>query len=149
MATLTDLMTGVSLNTVNCANCTIRFGVTPEFEKEHRESGTTFYCPVGHPLHWSKTPKPDVARLEREKEELRRLLAMSRETAQRERKRREEVQRALIGQRGATTRVRNKLKRIETRVAAGVCPKCNRTFSQLARHMKSQHPDGCEGHGDA
>jgi hypothetical protein len=26
------------------------------------------------------------------------------------------------------------------RSAAGVCPCCNRTFEQLARHMKSKHP---------
>lgn len=26
-------------------------------------------------------------------------------------------------------------------VAAGVCPCCNRTFQQLARHMASKHPN--------
>ena len=27
------------------------------------------------------------------------------------------------------------------RSVAGACPCCNRTFQQLARHMKSKHPD--------
>lgn len=27
------------------------------------------------------------------------------------------------------------------RIAAGVCPCCRRSFTDLARHMSSQHPD--------
>jgi hypothetical protein len=33
------------------------------------------------------------------------------------------------------------LRRIQKRTAAGVCPCCNRTFQQLARHMKTRHPE--------
>jgi hypothetical protein len=28
-----------------------------------------------------------------------------------------------------------------SRVSAGVCPCCNRTFQNVARHMKTKHPD--------
>jgi hypothetical protein len=31
--------------------------------------------------------------------------------------------------------------KIKNRVAKGVCPCCNRTFQNLADHMKSKHPD--------
>ncbi len=31
--------------------------------------------------------------------------------------------------------------RIKKRVANGVCPCCNRSFKDLARHMKGQHPE--------
>jgi hypothetical protein len=31
--------------------------------------------------------------------------------------------------------------RLKKRVAAGVCPCCHRTVSQMARHMKTKHPD--------
>lgn len=31
--------------------------------------------------------------------------------------------------------------RLQKRVKNGVCPCCHRTVSQLARHMKSKHPD--------
>lgn len=31
--------------------------------------------------------------------------------------------------------------RVAKRVANGVCPCCNRSFVQLARHMKCKHPD--------
>lgn len=37
-------------------------------------------------------------------------------------------------QKGAKTKLQN-------RIAGGVCPCCNRTFKQLASHMKSQHPE--------
>lgn len=30
--------------------------------------------------------------------------------------------------------------RLRKRASAGVCPCCNRTFSQLARHMQTKHP---------
>jgi hypothetical protein len=33
------------------------------------------------------------------------------------------------------------MTRIKKRVAAGVCPCCNRSFKDLARHMAGQHPD--------
>lgn len=36
-------------------------------------------------------------------------------------------------------RFKKSFKRMETRVAAGVCPHCNRTFKQLAAHMKCKH----------
>lgn len=31
--------------------------------------------------------------------------------------------------------------RLKNRAAHGVCPCCNRTFQQLARHMSAKHPD--------
>lgn len=42
--------------------------------------------------------------------------------------------RRLSAQRGVTTRIKNRVKH-------GVCPCCQRTFRQLAAHMKSKHPD--------
>lgn len=34
-----------------------------------------------------------------------------------------------------------KAKSLSDRAHAGVCPCCNRTFKQLAAHMKTKHPD--------
>lgn len=42
--------------------------------------------------------------------------------------------RQLAAQKGVTTRIKN-------RIANGVCPCCQRTFKNLARHMKGQHPN--------
>jgi hypothetical protein len=33
------------------------------------------------------------------------------------------------------------IKRIKKRAAAGTCPCCQRSFSNMATHMKRQHPD--------
>lgn len=46
----------------------------------------------------------------------------------------EAVKRSAAAYKGAATRLKNRAK-------AGVCPCCNRTFQNLARHMASQHPD--------
>lgn len=32
-------------------------------------------------------------------------------------------------------------KRLKKRAAVGVCPCCSRTVGQLARHMKTKHPE--------
>ena len=33
------------------------------------------------------------------------------------------------------------MTRLKKRVVAGVCPCCNKTFQDLAKHMKGQHPE--------
>ena len=40
------------------------------------------------------------------------------------------------------------LTRVKNRVSRGVCPNCNRTFKDLARHMASKHPVGTEEKND-
>jgi Fe-S oxidoreductase len=54
---------------------------------------------------------------------------------------RDQAQADARAQKAAKTRIKNDRDRIKTRVANGVCPHCNRTFQNLARHMASQHPD--------
>ena len=34
--------------------------------------------------------------------------------------------------------------KLKKRISSGVCPCCDRTFKQLARHMKDKHPDYTE-----
>jgi len=36
---------------------------------------------------------------------------------------------------------RGRVTKIKRRVQHGVCPCCNRTFSNLASHMKTKHPE--------
>ena len=40
---------------------------------------------------------------------------------------------------------RGHVTRQKKRAAAGVCPCCNRTFKQLARHMERKHPNYTKG----
>lgn len=92
----------------------------------------SIYCPLGHtyiPSGKSKSTQLEE-QLERERRRAGRLAAE-----------RDQVTASLRAQRGATTRARNQRDRDRRRVAAGVCPCCNRTFQNLARHVAGQHPD--------
>jgi hypothetical protein len=94
----------------------------------HRD-GKTFYCPNGHGQCYTKT----------EEQKLRELLAAEksrREQAERDAEwHRAETRKAEL----AASKAKKALKKVETRVNAGVCPHCNRTFQQLARHMQCKH----------
>lgn len=53
---------------------------------------------------------------------------------ERQRNWREGAERSASAYKGQATRLRNRIK-------AGVCPRCNRTFQNLQRHMAGQHPE--------
>lgn len=118
----------VTWRTLSCGECGIQFQVPEAFDRERRESGGGWYCPNGH-CRVYRTREVDKLKKQLEREQQRRRWAES------DRNRTERSARATRGH----------LTRLKKRVAAGVCPRCNRTFKQLARHMKSQHPDYCEG----
>ena len=117
----------ITLDTTECYQCGIIFGAPEDWFNNRKRKKDTFYCPNGHGQHFvGKTHE----------EQLREL----RDEAARERSRRDQAEADARTQRGLATRYRNERNRIKTRVAGGVCPCCNRTFKQLARHMKSKHP---------
>lgn len=82
---------------------------------EARSGGQMFYCPLGHSNSFKK------GRVKQLEESLS-AVRQARDWAE---------------ARQATTE--RKLKRIQSRIAQGICPKCNRSFRNVARHMKSQH----------
>lgn len=92
----------------------------------------TFYCAYGHSQHFL-TGESDETRLRRERDravqEKARLEDELRSTNRLWQHAMEEARKAK----------REKAK-IAKRVANGVCPDCNRTFANLARHMHSKHP---------
>lgn len=71
---------------------------------------------------------------EGEVERLRRQAASLTSRIDQERARASTLERRLSAAKGQATKLRK-------RAANGVCPCCNRTFVQLARHMATQHPD--------
>jgi hypothetical protein len=111
-----------------CCECGVEFA-SPVIVKR-KDDGQWFHCPNGHRQHYTETTE---ARLRKELERERTL----RESAQRD----SEWQRnqAKVA-RAQETRAKNELKRIKTRIHAGVCPHCNRTFQNIARHMETKHP---------
>lgn len=108
----------VHIVTEECISCGVVFGMTGYFERERRRDHKNFYCPNGHPQHYTaESDAEQNARLLRE------------EQARHQRT----LQRANEAEREA--------ERLKKRVAKGVCPCCKRSFAALARHMKSKHPD--------
>jgi hypothetical protein len=127
MATLT--YTG-QLQVTSCW-CGIRLAIPSDlFAMAKRHEGHTVFCPLGHKFVYSNTTEEQLA----EERRLRRS-AEQRAAARLELLRQEE--RSHAATRGHVTRKKKQLERVKN----GVCPCCNRSFQNLARHMESKHPE--------
>jgi hypothetical protein len=116
----------------DCITCGVIFTV-PESRHVHaRAEGGFFQCPNGHSQGWSKDRsereslrrerdrlKQDQARLEDEKRQAEDAASLARVRAE---------------------KAEAATKRLKKRSSAGTCPCCARTFSNMADHMKHQHP---------
>ncbi|MBN3756051.1 hypothetical protein G3N95_24125 [Paraburkholderia sp. Tr-20389] len=107
----------IALSTITCCSCGVVFAMPDQLKNQLRQSGDWFFCPNGHRQHFAQT----------EADRLRALL--------------EQANRRNTDLVDEVARVQREKKRIERRVNAGVCPCCNRTFVNLARHMVSKHQD--------
>jgi hypothetical protein len=116
------------LEAKSCPTCGVLYAAPSRLFLEKERHGGDWYCPNGHNIVFCTTMEE---KLKRERERAARLAAQ-----------RDQAEASARAQRGAATRARNQRDRLRTRAAAGVCPCCNRTFKQLARHMQSQHPYG-------
>lgn len=122
------------LEVMCCPVCGVMYAV-PERLLDHarKHPDQWWYCANGHHLHFPG--KSDEQKIK----DLRDRLAAERASH-------DQTNARLIAQRGATTRIRNEKKKVVERVANGVCPCCQRTFKQLAQHMKRQHPEFVDEH---
>lgn len=96
--------------------CGAHFGMTQLAQRRFRENGRTFYCINGHPLAFGPS---DADKL--------------RDQLTREKHRTEQAE-------AEAKTLRRAVTKLKKRVSGGVCPCCNRTFENLARHMKGKHP---------
>lgn len=103
--------------------------------KRQREEGT-FYCPYGHAQHFVSGETPEQ-KLRRERDRLAQQIAERDDAVRQQARRADQAERRLSATRGVVTRIRN-------RVGRGVCPCCSRSFSNLANHMQTKHPDYAE-----
>lgn len=122
---MTDVRHTVTLVLHECPECGVQYGLTEVYEDARREDHKTFCCPNGHWLSYKSETREQKLR--------RQLDATTRQLSntQSELKATEYARRAIKGQ----------LTRTKKRIAAGVCPCCNRSFSNLAAHMAGQHPN--------
>lgn len=119
---------GLDLRVMTCPVCGVTYAIPLGMQQNARDRGEgkiQWYCPNGHQLGYHG---PSEAARERERAQ------RAERRANAERDLRADTERRLTAQKGATTRAKK-------RAAAAVCPRCNRTFSQLARHMATKHPD--------
>lgn len=118
------------MKSVTCPTCFILYGIPDEMDARalQKKQNLHIYCPSGHA--WWYTG-------ETEAEKERRL----RQRAEQQIARAEEEKRAAEQE---AEKARKKLKRVERRIHAGVCPDCNRTFANVARHMATKHTPKCD-----
>ena len=95
------------------------------FDQRRRKDHEAFYCPSGHPQ--SYTGQSEADKLRKQLVEAQRRADMEANT-----RRAAEIE---------AKRAKTRLKKLTHRVNCGVCPHCQRTFKQLAEHMKTKHPE--------
>jgi hypothetical protein len=121
-----------TLVAVECGECGVTFGMTSDFIAERQRDHRTLYCPNGHLRHYPGQSKEEAALAEAERQ--RALKEQYIQLADDRARQRDQARRQAAAARGQVTRIKR-------RVGKGVCPCCNRTFQDLARHMSGQHPD--------
>ena len=108
-----------------CISCGIPFFMPEYHRKQLLKSHNSFYCPNGHSMVYNG--KSD------EQKEIDRLKS--------------EIDWQIKDKEGITEQLletiteKNKLSRQLKRVHKGVCPCCNRSFVNLAKHMETKHKD--------
>lgn len=113
-----------------CIECGMVFGVPSDWDRERRRDHKRMFCPNGHGQSYAG---------QTEEERLRKELERLSSNLQWERAQVRIMEREVIAQKGLVTKAKNKLARTEN----GVCPECNRTFANVARHMQSKHGVEC------
>ena len=111
--------TTIVYETIECAVCGHLMALPTTFVRNRRDDHKGFYCPNGHSNYFAAQSEADRLR----EEKARAISQLDQERAAR-----------YDAEHG-----RAKVERKLARVAKGVCPECQRTFRNLARHMKCKH----------
>jgi hypothetical protein len=115
-----------------CLKCGMAFGIEKSFDEARRNDHQFFYCPAGHAQYYSG--KSEAEQLKQEIVQLNQSLTYTRKANNSLHTQITEKNHSIRSLKGAKTRLMNRVKN-------GVCPCCNRHFSDLERHMKSKHPE--------
>jgi len=116
----------VDMTHSTCITCGCAYAIPTTMWNAQRQSGGYHHCPNGHPQGWSKDGCEN-AQLRRERDRLKQ------QAAQKD----DEIREA----QAAAEKARKEIARVKRRHAAGTCPCCKRTFTNMANHMRTKHPD--------
>lgn len=113
---------------VRCCKCSATFAVTDDFYRVAMErcEQFLFYCPNGHEQHYVRG-QSEIDKVRQERDRLKQQIAAKNDEIAHERRR--------------VAAARGQVSRLTRRLKAGLCPCCNRSFQNLARHMSTKHPD--------
>jgi hypothetical protein len=128
----TDFLVQQTMATITCCKCGVLFGVPKNWAETFKLTHQQFFCPAGHAQRYLAVSDKD--RLERE-------LADERERLRVALLRRDSALQEAEHFRRSRDCMKGMLKKVSIRAKNGVCPCCKRTFSCLAAHMKSKHPE--------
>lgn len=109
---------------LRCSDCGVTYFFPERWCCERADDKRGWNCPNGHGQVFRES---EADRLRRERDRLKQ------ETSRLEDENRLERERA--------ERAEAVAARLRKRIRRGVCPCCNRTFANVARHMKSKHPN--------
>ena len=113
----------------SCYKCAITFAVTQDFQNARMHDHATFYCPMGHGQVYG-----GKSQVERDRD----AAIADRNRVQAELN---EIRHAkLVAEKARDKAVREKRK-VEKRIAHGVCPCCDKTFANVSHHMMTEHKD--------
>lgn len=98
---------------------------------EYQENNEWWFCYKGHTQHFTGKSK---------EQKLKDKLATAEKQLASERKRTAWAQTDLKHEKNSNRALKGVITRTKNRIKNGVCPCCNRTFVNLERHMKGQHP---------
>lgn len=119
-----SVKTETELEVSTCPTCYILYAAPKKLFERKQSSGGEWFCPNGHAVIYTENIE---GKLRRERDRL------AQQVAQRD----DEIK-ALRDQRNAEI---VKLANLQKKTAAGVCQCCHRTFTNVARHMKTKHPE--------
>ena len=119
------------LVTETCCNCGMLFAMTTSFQKRRQQDHGGFYCPAGHIQYYLAESREQ--KLKRELDRAKQNAAYLEDQARIQRELREAAEKQASARKGV-------IARMKKRAAAGSCPCCQRTFSNMAEHMRKQHP---------
>ncbi len=131
MSRLATFHTDTVMITEDCCNCGMLFALPKAWQDRRRDDGATFYCPAGHPQSYTKSR---VSILQGQLEEAERKACAAKCEAL-------NAQAQVVSAHAKVAEMEKASARQRKRIHACVCPCCNRTFSNVARHMKTKHPE--------
>lgn len=116
----------IEMSVINCYKCNVPFAIPKELKDYFLNQGpaTEFYCPNGHSQCYTKS------RADKVREELQAIIARKCDDLSK-------MQDRWLDELGAKNKLEKQLKRVHK----GVCPCCNRSFTNLQRHMETKHPE--------